>query len=653
MKRIILAVMFLFFFSSFLSLHAQWAKVYGGEGSEEGNSIQQTVDGGYIVAGSASSFGAGGSDFGDIWVIKLSSEGDIEWQKTYGGIEEDGASSIQLTMDGGYIVAGWTNSFGAGGGYYGDIWVIKLTSEGDIEWQKTYGGIEEDGASSIQPTIEGGYIVAGWTNSFGPGEDDFCEIWILKLSSEGDIEWQKTYGRIERRSTTSIQPTIEGGYIVADSTFYSSAWDSELWILKLSSEGNIEWQKNYGSGSANSIQLTIDGGYIVAGWTNYFGAEYNDICVLKLSSDGDIEWQRFYGGGILDDSARSIQPTIDGGYIVAGSTSSFGVGPDCWILKLSSVGDIEWQKSYGGNHSPDSASSIQQTNDEGYIVAGGTGSWGAGSEMWILKLLQNGDINSGCAFIRSTNAEVSDINIIPADSNMVPEDTNISPQNTDISPQDSDANVYTLCVSDICTLSLSVRGPGTTDPKPDTYTYFTGTRVSIEAIPDSECAFSGWIGNVVYGVNLITITMDGDKQITADFYKYGPGGGEGIMSSLGVCFIATAAYGSSLHPHLNILRDFRDRYLMPSKLGHKLVMLYYKYSPFFADLIVKYKVLKVVVRISLIPLVAFSYSMVHFGPIITAVMLVLILMVPTFLVSFFRRKMSQVEAKSPKALASQ
>jgi len=543
MKRIILAVMFLFFFSSFLSLNAQWAKTYGGEGSEDGNSIQQTVDGGYIVAGSAS-------------------------------------------------------SFGAGGGVFGDIWVLKLSSEGDIEWQKTYGGIEDDSAASIQPTIDRGYIVAGWTNSFGAGEDD-------------------------------------------------------IWVLKLSSDGNIEWQKNYGSGGANSIQQTIDGGYIVAGWINNFPADYDDIWVLKLSSEGDIEWQKTYGGS-EDDSARSIQPTIDGGYIVAGSTSSFGVGPECWVLKLSSVGDIEWQKSYGGNYSPDSASSIQQTNDEGYIVAGRTGSWGAGGEIWVLKLLQNGDINPRCAFIRSSNAEVSDTNIIPLNLDIVPEDTNISPQDTDIFPQDSDANVYTLCVSDICTLTLSVRGPGTTDPEPGTYIYYTGARITIRAIPDSECDFIAWRGNVMYGVNPITITMDGDKQITAEFYKPGPGGGEGITSSLGLggCFIATTAYGSPLHLYVKILRDFRDKYLMPSKLGRSLVNIYYKYSPSVADFIMKHKVLKAAVRFSLLPVIVLSYSMLHFGPIITAVMIVFFFMFPVFLILFFKRKLRRVEPKDPKALTS-
>ena len=220
-------------------LHS-WARIYGGSNSDTASSIQQTIDGGYIVAGRTGSFGAG---YIDSWILKLDSVGDIEWQHTYGGIDSDRASSIQQTTDGGYIVAGYTHSFGAGDN---DYWVLKLSSSGDIEWQRTYGGsstpghVRENCAYSIQQTSDGGYIVAGSTWSFGAGWHDFL---ILKLTSSGDIEWQRTYGGTDGDKAYSIQQTLDGGYIVAgySESFYvpRRPYKIDILVLKLSSSGEI------------------------------------------------------------------------------------------------------------------------------------------------------------------------------------------------------------------------------------------------------------------------------------------------------------------------------------------------------------------------------------------------------------------------------
>ena len=247
MNRVFLGAIFLFIFTSFMSLNAQWAKTYGGNDRDWANSIQQTSDGGYIVLGRTNSFGFAHGPA--LWILKLSSEGDVEWQKIYGASSSDHqAHSIQQTMDGAYIVTGEARSWSAGS----DIWVLKLSSEGDVEWQKTYGGNDSDGASSIQQTMDAGYIVVGNTNSFGAGSIDF---WILKLSSTADVEWQKTYGGSDSDEVHSVQQTMDGGYIVAGG----------INVFKLSSEGDIEWQHSYGTVSASSVKQTMDGGYIVAG----------------------------------------------------------------------------------------------------------------------------------------------------------------------------------------------------------------------------------------------------------------------------------------------------------------------------------------------------------------------------------------------------
>jgi len=624
MKGKILALIFLFNFTSFLPLNAQWARTYGGSEDDYAYSIQQTSDGGYIVAGVTKSFGAG---FSDIWILKLNSAGDIEWQKTYGGGFSDGAYSIQQTNDGGYIVAGYTPALG---GY--NIWVLKLSSDGDIEWQKSYGRDDPEMARSIEQTNDGGYIVACGAYSSDMQEND---IFVLKLSSDGAIEWQKTYQGSLWDEASSIQQTNDGGYIVAGVTESFGAGSQDLWILKLNSVGDTEWQKTYGgseSESARSIQQTSDGGYVVAG----FGS--GDFLVLKLASDGTIEWQKGYGGS-GSEIAHSIQQTSDGGYIVAG----FGSG-DFLVLKLASDGTIEWQKTYEG-YNVDEAHIIQQTSDGGYIVAGSTDSYGAGKrDFLILKLSSNGDIDPACGFIRESNAEVSDAGIIPADTDIIPEDTNITPHVTYITPQESEAVVYRLCSGEQHALSLSAGSGGTTVPQPGTYFYDHAVRISISADPDDGYNFSEWSGDVSGTDRWLSITMDSDKSINASFSAIVI---EDVWKEVkkSPCFIATAAYGSPLHPYVRILRDFRDKFLMSNKLGREFVELYYKYSPFVANFIAKHKALKVIAQINRLPLVVFSYSILYFGSTITVAVFIVIFVPPVCLVWRYRRKFRQQNRK--------
>jgi hypothetical protein len=207
-----------------------WAKTYGGTGSEHVGSVQLTSDNGYILAGHTSSFGAG---LIDGWVLKLDSSGVVQWQKTYGGSSHDFAESVQLTSDNGYIVTGRTESFGAGDS---DAWLLKLDSSGIVQWQKTYGGTGYEGDTLIQQTSDNGHILAGRTDSFGAG---FYDIWLLKLDSSGVVQWQKTYGGTGYEKVRSVQQTNDGGYIVTARTHSFGAGGSDILLLKLDSNGNI------------------------------------------------------------------------------------------------------------------------------------------------------------------------------------------------------------------------------------------------------------------------------------------------------------------------------------------------------------------------------------------------------------------------------
>jgi hypothetical protein len=245
--------------------------------------------------------GAGGFD---ALVLKLDASGGVTWQKTYGGVGDDFAYSIQLTRDGGYVVAGYTSSFGEG---VGDVWVLKLEAMGNVIWQKTYGGSRDDQAYTVYPTPDGGYVVGGTTLSFGVQSivGGIGDAWVLKLDAVGNVMWQKTYATLAHEFAYSVQPAADG-YIVAGSTALLP------WVLKLDAAGDVTWQKTYGDtgGYAYSAYPTLGGGYTVAGFNQ------NGALVLKLDDTGGITWQHQYGA--VFGSAYSVRLTADGGYVVWG-----------------------------------------------------------------------------------------------------------------------------------------------------------------------------------------------------------------------------------------------------------------------------------------------------------------------------------------------
>jgi hypothetical protein len=356
--------------------------------------------------------------------------------KTYGGTDLDWAYSVQQTSDGGYIVAGWTESFGAG---YGDIFLIKTDANGNIIWAKTYGGTNWDEARSVQQTSDGGYIVAGRTRSFGAGYED---IFLIKTDTNGNIIWAKTYGGINRDEAYSVQQTSDGGYIVAG---WTDSWGGIL-LIKTDTNGNVIWAKTYWGNRAYSVQQTSDGGYIVAGVTHPFSAGYDDAFLIKTDANGNIQWAKTYGGTYWD-WASSVQQTSDGGYIVAGTTWSFGAGSyDIFLIKTDANGNIQWAKTYEVTV----AYSVQQTSDGGYIVAGYGWSFGTGStDIFLIKTDANGNIGS-CSIVQNVNPTVNTVS--PTVTTPSPLVSSVSPTVYSVSPTDTSP---TLTVSEPCPLSIS------------------------------------------------------------------------------------------------------------------------------------------------------------------------------------------------------
>ncbi|WP_298221690.1 T9SS type A sorting domain-containing protein [Flavobacterium sp.] len=401
----------------------QWTKALGGTNAEEAYSILQTADEGYILVGNTKSYDGdiignhGG--YSDAWVVKLSNSGDLEWQKTLGGSAEDGIYSIQQTTDGGYIVAGYTTSndgdvIGNHGQF--DAWVVKLSSSGAIEWQRAFGGTADEWISSIQQTTDGGYVFAGYSWSISgdiPTYIGNTAAWVVKISAAGIIEWQKALGGVAGDRLYNIRQTADGGYVTVGYTNSvhadgSAAYgDFDCCVTKLSPTGTIVWKKGFGGTAddyAYDIQQTSDNGYIVAGSTesNDFQVSgnhgYEDIWIFKISDTGALQWQKTFGG-TDHDRPYSIQKITEGNYIFAGQTWSADGdislnhgAQDGWIVEISDSADIIWQKTVGG-YSMDILQSIQPTADGscvavGYAasldgdVAGNHGSF----DSWVVKL---------------------------------------------------------------------------------------------------------------------------------------------------------------------------------------------------------------------------------------------------------------------------
>ncbi|MBC8045965.1 MAG: T9SS type A sorting domain-containing protein [Fimbriimonadaceae bacterium] len=445
--------LFLFSFSIFVHqlLVAQiippaieWQIAIGGTGSDEVVSIKQTNDGGYIVGGTSNSNSSvykSENSLGekDYWIAKLDSNGNIEWENTIGGDGSDELTLIEQTNDGGYIVGGNSQSGISGdksescwGDY--DFWVIKLDSEGNIEWDNTIGGNSYDFLYSIQQTDDGGYILGGDTQSGISGdkteentgiESWRSDYWVVKLDNTGNIEWQNTIGGNREDYLRSAAQTPDGGYILGgysksgssgDKTEpqYGFDWSHDYWIIKIDNAGNIEWQNTLSAGNDDYlkiVQALPDGRYFVAGSSRSREGgdksedrinEYSDMWVLLLDASGNIIWDNTIGTSGTDD-IEYAQYTSDGGFIITTSAASSisydktvaGYGSsDGWVIKLDENGDIQWQDAYGGT-SGDGISYFHENTDGSYILGGYSYSSVGGnktvdnlgsSDYWILKL---------------------------------------------------------------------------------------------------------------------------------------------------------------------------------------------------------------------------------------------------------------------------
>ena len=345
----------------------EWTNSFGGS-FDEGYSVQQTSDGGYIVGGTTFSYGNGGSD---VYLIKTDENGQELWSQTFGGTENDYGYSVEQTSDGGYIIVGETYSYGNGGR---DVYLVKTDENGQELWSHTFGGTSDDYGKSVQQTNDGGYIVCGTTFStvgwtFGNGT---YLVYLIKTDQNGQEVWSQTYGTSNSEWGYSVQQTNDGGFIITGNL--STESNSDVYLIKTDQNGQEEWTQTFGGSGidiGSSVQQTNDGGYVVCGTTSSPGdGQGQDVYLIKTDQNGQETWSKTFGGSNSDEG-YSVQQTNDGGFIITGRTQTDSPYYDVYLIKTNINGQEEWTQTFGGIGN-DGGISVQQTNDGGYIISGYT-----------------------------------------------------------------------------------------------------------------------------------------------------------------------------------------------------------------------------------------------------------------------------------------
>ncbi|HKR06336.1 MAG TPA: T9SS type A sorting domain-containing protein [Bacteroidia bacterium] len=369
MKKQLPILAFLLIASIDSSAQITFQKIYGGAVYDIGYSVQQTTDGGYVIVGTTNSFGAGNYD---IYLLKTDAYGNLQWSKTFGGAGYDGSAvlsdpySVQQTNDGGYVITGHTDSFGAGGI---DVYLLRTDANGNLLWSKTFGGTLNDYGAEVRQTTDGGYVIAGRTRSFGNG----WYAYLVKTDAIGNLTWTKAFGgTFGGFMGFDVQQTADGGYILTGAQTTDSIGYRDVSLVKTDSAGNLLWLKTFGgiySEEGHSIQQTADGGYVIGGLTNSFGSGGWDVYLLRTDSAGSLLWSKTFGGALYD-WGYSVQLTAGGGIMIAGTSESFGGGYyDYYLLKTDDSGNLIWSRTFGSTTS-DFGCFARQTTDGGYVLAG-------------------------------------------------------------------------------------------------------------------------------------------------------------------------------------------------------------------------------------------------------------------------------------------
>jgi hypothetical protein len=334
----------------------------GGPGKEVGNSVRQTADGGYIVVGYTNSYGAGGED---VYLIRTDPAGDTLWTRTYGGPGSDNGWDVLETADGGFVVVGFTNSFGAGGD---DIYMIATDAWGDTLWTRTFGGPGGELAWAMHRADDGGYVIAGQTNSYGSGDWD---VFLVRTDAGGDTVWTRTLGGPGIDRVFATDRTSDGGSVFAGITTSKGPGEIAAYLVRTDSDGFLVWDRTYGDAGrdiGHGVNAVPDGGFLLVGYTNSFGHGENDIYLVRTDASGDVVWTGEIGGP-GDDRAMMATGTPEGGYAIAGYSSEPGGYWDATVTRVTSEGEVVWIEKVAASPGADRGVMVQATSD-GFVSTG-------------------------------------------------------------------------------------------------------------------------------------------------------------------------------------------------------------------------------------------------------------------------------------------
>lgn len=388
------------------TLRVDFVKTFGGTNNESAQAITSTQDGGYAILGYTQSNDDDvenkTDDSFDYWLLKFNSSDNLQWQKTFGGSDNDRGADIIQTNDGGYAILGFaksedgdvSNNEGAN-----DFWILKLDNSGNITWEKSFGFAGADNATSIIQTNDNGFLLTGVldvsaSGGLGNSRNTFRhaggDYWALKLDASGNSEWTRYFGGTFTDTPYDAIQTQDNSYIIVGSSdsddvdITDNKGSYDFWVIKISESGTLVWEKSFGGSQideARAITNSGDGNYIIVGDTrsNDLNVSNNkgvaDLWVIKISPDGDLLQEKTFGGSSFD-AGRSISRTLDNGFIISGSSRSSNNDlsenqgqNDAWILKLDTNLNMEWQKSVGGSEI-DFAFDAIQLNNNNYIAVG-------------------------------------------------------------------------------------------------------------------------------------------------------------------------------------------------------------------------------------------------------------------------------------------
>lgn len=383
---LVLSVYFVFLQSSnqnhIQNTNIEWSKTFGGNDEDTGSFVFPTIDEGCIVTGCTESYGQGK---GDLWLIKVDKNGKEEWNETFGGSEWDEGKAVEQLDDGSYIVVGRTASFGHG---KTDIWLIKVNQTGKEEWNTTWGGPGWDEGNSIKKTDDDGYIVVGDTTSYSSGEYDIC---LIKFNSSGDERWNETFGGTENEGGRFVEITDDGGYAIAGETESYGSGEIDIWLIKVNQTGKKEWSVTFGGKDddlSNELMQTDDGGFIIVGHNVINEPVKLNGFVIKVDGEGNVQWEKIIS--MNKSAGTSSIDTTKEGYIAVGYIGDYGTEQNLLLVKLDLSGNLIWNCSIGGDGHGDAGVWIQRCTDEQYFIAGYSDINETGkNDVWVLKV----DIN--------------------------------------------------------------------------------------------------------------------------------------------------------------------------------------------------------------------------------------------------------------------